>query len=209
MTPVDAIIVLGRGINEDGSLPEDPRSRVRKAAALYTAGVAPLLIVSGAWTYHAAIRPVRSEAQAMKAYAIELGVPESTIIEESKSMDTIGNVYFTKKDIIEPKNLRNITVIASEDHMPRVQYLFEKIYGNDYNFEFVESDRVISDAEYEKEKAHEESSMTITRKWLYPVRVGDDATVWELMRTIHPAYAPQGNVQSKKGDGVYLYEDAP
>lgn len=48
----DAIVVLGRGIGEDGELSPDSRSRVRKAVELYAQGIAPKIITSGKWTYH-------------------------------------------------------------------------------------------------------------------------------------------------------------
>jgi len=204
------IIVLGRGIEEDGSLPPDPKSRVRKTAELYKNGVAPLVVMSGAWTYHFDIHPTRSEAEAMKEYAIELGIPESAIIEESKSMDTIGNVYFTKKDIVEPRGFTNIAIIASEDHMPRVKYLFEKIYGEAYELEFVVSERVIDDASYEKELVHENNSMAITHRWLDSVNSADDAAVWKIMTTKHPAYLPEGvSGESRQESGADLYPNAP
>lgn len=203
----DVIIVLGRGIEDDGSLPLDPKSRVRKAAELYSDHVAPIIVMSGAWTYHFDINPTRSESKAMKEYAVELGIPEQAIIEESKSMDTIGNVYFTKKDIIEQKGFKNIVVIASEDHMPRVKYLFEKIYGEAYNLKFTISERVIDDASYEKELAHESNSMAITRQWLDSLKPGDDAAVWKLMITKHPAYMPRDlnyEKSAEKCEDLYL-----
>jgi len=212
----DVIIVLGRGIKEDGSLPLDPRSRVEKAVQLYRQGVAPLIIMSGAWTYHFAIQPKWSEATAMKKYAIELGVPASAIIEESKSMDTIGNVYFTKQQICElakkseDGRFKNITVVASDEHMPRIHYLFEKIYGPVYRFDFVVSDRVIDDASYAKELQHEQNSMTITHQWLDGMRDGDDAGVFALMATRHPAYVLQkASHKQNVAKDVDLYPHAP
>ena len=212
----DVIIVLGRGIKEDGSLPPDPRSRVEKAVELYRKGIAPLIIMSGAWTYHFAIQPKWSEATAMKKYAVELGVPAGAIIEESKSMDTIGNVYFTKKQIgelgraSEQGEIKNITVVASDDHMPRVRYLFEKIYGPAYRLDFVVSDRVIDDASYVKELQHERNSMAITHQWLDVMTAGDDATVFALMVTRHPAYMLQKvSYAQDVAKDVDLHPDAP
>ena len=163
--------------------------------------------MSGAWTYHFDINPRRSEAQAMKEYALELGIPESAIIEESKSKDTIGNVYFTKKEVAEPNNFKSFHIVASDEHMPRIKYLFEKIYGPYYHFEFIESERVIDDDAFQKEKAHEDHAMTITHRWLDPIMVGDDEAVWELMNTIHPAYRPGSH--SGQATRIDLFPDAP
>lgn len=94
--------------------------------------------------------------------------------------------------------------------MPRVEYLFEKIYGEAYTLKFVISERVIDDASYEKELAHESNSMAITHRWLDSLSSGDDASVWKLMTTKHPAYTPRDldyEKSVKKGQDLYL--DAP
>lgn len=184
----DAIIVLGRGVNPDGSLPLDPQSRVRKAVELYSQGVADTIVMSGAWTYHESTTPPASESCAMSRYAKSLGVSEEVIIEESESKDTLGNAYFTKKRICGPRQYRHLVIVASDEHMPRVRYVFGKVYGDAYEIEYVESERVLDDDAYDKEVIHEQRSMQLSKKFLDSVVDGDDAAIWELMSTKHPAY---------------------
>lgn len=184
----DAIVVLGRGISEDGELSPDSHSRVRKAIELYAQGIAPKIITSGKWTYHLDTPPPRTEAAAMKAYAEELGVQPDSIICEDESMDTLGNIYFTKMHIAEPHGWRNLTIVASDEHLSRARYLCEKICGDEYDFEYQESERVLSDADYAKELVHERDSLATTRKWLDGVENGDDTEIWRLVRLTHPAY---------------------
>jgi uncharacterized SAM-binding protein YcdF (DUF218 family) len=206
----DAIIVLGRGIRDDGTLPIDPQSRVKKAVELYSNGRASHIVMSGAWTYHFDISPIFAESTAMKNYAIELGVPSDHIIEESKSMDTIGNVYFTKKDVCEPRGWKSLAIVASDEHMPRIEYLFRKIYGPEYSFEFEISNRVIDGIAYQKETEHETSSMKVTKQWLESLELGDDEAVWNLMTTIHPAYRPHGETSTGPPESEKdLYPDMP
>lgn len=184
----DAIIVLGRGISQGGVLSPDSISRVEKAVELYSRGVAPKIIMSGSYSYHLDTPPPQTEAHAMKEIAIAYGVPKKDILEETKSKDTIGNVYFTKKLICEPNNWHDLTVIASDEHIARCRYLFEKIYGPSYVVDFVESKRVLSDQEYEVELQHEEKSLEITKQWLDSITNGDDQAVWEIQQAHHPAY---------------------
>lgn len=184
----DAIIVLGRGISKDGELSADSRSRVRKAAELYKEGIALKIVVSGKWSYHADTPPPRTEAAAMKAYAEGLGVRPGDIICEEESMDTIGNIYFVKKHIAEVRGWRNFTIVASGEHLPRAQYLCEKICGDEYEFAYRESERVLDDEEYAKELVHERNSLETTRKWLGEVKNGDDSEIWRLIQLMHPAY---------------------
>lgn len=183
----DAIIVLGRGIAKDGTLPPDPKARVKKAVELFNSGEAPMIVMSGAWTYHNDT-PVRSEAEAMKEYAQSLGVASDKIIEESESKDTIGNIYFTKKNICERHNWHALTIIASEEHMPRVKYLFHKIFGPEYSLHYTLSERVISDEDYARELTREQHSMKLTERWLGDLTSGDDKSLWNLLVTHHPAY---------------------
>lgn len=124
----------------------------------------------------------------MKVYAEELGVPSENIVCEDESMDTLGNVYFTKMHIAEPNGWCALTIVASDEHLPRARYLCEKICGDEYEFEYRESERVLSDADYAKELVHEQDSLATTRKWLGEVENGDDIEIWRLVQLTHPAY---------------------
>lgn len=182
----DVIIVPGRGIEMDGTLPPDAVSRVKKAVELYRDGRAPRIIMSGAYSMHLKERPVSTEAHAMKQNAVQLGVSENNIIEEDTSTHTIGNAYFTKQLFCKPNEWRDIIVVASDDHMPRVKFLFAKLFGPTYHLEFVESDRVISDDEYAKELEHEKNSMARAQKGLGGITDGDDEAVRAMFATNLP-----------------------
>ncbi len=160
-----------------GVLAPDSLARVEKAVELYKKGVAPKIIMSGAYSTHLEKAPPSTEAQAMKDYAEQLGVDSKDVMAENESTHTIGNAYFTKKRFCEPQNWHSIVVVASGEHLPRVQYLFGKLFGTLYHFEFVESKRVLNDKEYAKELAHEQDSMARTQKNLDSVDNGDDSAV--------------------------------
>lgn len=189
----DVIIVLGRDINQKGILSADSISRVEKAVELYSQGIAPKIIMSGAYSYHIDTPPLQTEARAMREIAIAYGVPKKDIIEETESKDTLGNAYFTKKRICEPNNWYHLTVVASSEHIPRSQYLFDKVYGPAYTVEFVESKRVISDEKFKTETEHEQKSLEIAKQWLDSAQDGDDAAIWRLMAKHHPAYKDMTN----------------
>lgn len=209
----DVIIVLARGVEQDGSLPPDPMARVRKGVELYKAKVAPVIIMSGSWTYHQDVSPSRTEAAAMKDYAVSLGVPEATVIEETKSKDTLGNAYFSKKDFCEPRNWHNIVVVTSDDHLERSQYIFTKVFGPEYVIKYEVSERIITDEQYAKERKHEVNSMTILKQWIGGFADGDDAAIWHLMSTRHPAYSINPEVSKEELlralNGEDIFPDAP
>lgn len=182
----DTIITLGRGIETDGTLTLDSIARVEKAVGLLKQGIAPKIIMSGAYSRHMTKVPVQTEAKAMKKLAISLGCDPDDIIEESRSMHTLANAYFTKKLVCEPNGWHDLVVIASEEHMPRVKYVFNKVYGASYAFGFVQSDRVIDDEDYAKELEHESKSLELSHKWLDSIQDGNDQAIRELIASQLP-----------------------
>lgn len=182
----DVIIVLGRGINPDGTLPVDPVSRVKKAVELFNQGIAPSIIMAGGHSYQLKDVPQSSEARAMKNLAISLGVPKAAIFEESRSTHTVGNAYFTKKLFCEPNNWHNVVLVASDEHLPRIEYVFRKMFGPSYNLTLAQSERVLNDDEYQKELEHEKSSMEVTKGKLESVTEGDDITIKGLALAMNP-----------------------
>lgn len=182
----DVIIVPGRGIEPDGTLATDALSRVRKATELYKKRRALKIIMSGGYSYHLTSSPVISEAHSMGQYAESLGVAGIDIIEEDKSAHTLANAYFTKRLICEPNRWRDIIVVASDDHMPRVEYIFKKVFGTRYSFQFEISDRVINDQEYADQLQHEKASLGRTIKGLGGVADGDDQTIRNIIVANRP-----------------------
>ena len=92
----DYIIVLGAGL-VDGNVSPLLAKRVDRAADFYKeqkkTAPPPKLIMSGGQGPN----EPRPEAFAMAEYAIEKGVPESDIILESKSANTLQNMRFSKE----------------------------------------------------------------------------------------------------------------
>jgi uncharacterized SAM-binding protein YcdF (DUF218 family) len=123
----DAIVVLGGMFNyvktETGGLNEwgDP-DRFFGGIELFKAGKAPDIIFTGAkmpW----AEKDQETEGESLKKYAIQFGVPDSSI--------KISGLVTTTED--ESKELRkllpntkNIILVTSAFHMPRSKNLFER-----------------------------------------------------------------------------------
>ncbi len=145
----DVILILGVGILPDGSLPEIAKTWTKRGVELYQKGVAPRILISGAWSYQLDQRPSRTEAAAMKEYAVSLGVPESAIYTEEESKDTIGNLYFSKVNYLEPQDWRRVVVVCSDHRRERTGYLLKKILGPTYEFRFADEPSESSRADIE------------------------------------------------------------
>jgi uncharacterized SAM-binding protein YcdF (DUF218 family) len=122
----DAIVVLGGGIEEKGSLRPSteptPYSRNRTTCGvdLYLQGYAPTLVLTGG--------DVRvfgtglQEAVEMKRWALRLGVPESATKIDTDARNTYENATGTKR-LLGPAS---ILLVSSASHLPRAVPVFIK-----------------------------------------------------------------------------------
>jgi uncharacterized SAM-binding protein YcdF (DUF218 family) len=185
----DAIVVLGGGVEPDGSLPRTSLTRVERAVELFHAGIAPHLILSGRCGL-AVPEPVPvTEAAAMAAYAREHGVPGDAIFLEEVARDTLGNAYFTREMFLEPNGWRTVRVVTSDFHLSRAAWAFRKILGSAYDFSFVSAFSGFSPREL-IHRALEECKISIfLNEWLETLEEGDEHAVERLMAHEHPGYA--------------------
>lgn len=117
----DAIVVLGGGVMP-ASPPyimepdlTDAADRVWEAARLYHRGAAPRIIVSGGSFIAQQGGPATSEAEAMRRFLLDLGVPDQAIVAEGKSLNTIENIR-NVRDIVKGGR---VALVTSAYHMPR------------------------------------------------------------------------------------------
>lgn len=177
----DAILVLGKGIREDGSLPEMSVESIKAATNLLKKEIAPRLILCGKWSRHYLYEPARTEASAMKDLAISLGALEEKIFTEEESLDTISNFYYVKKRFLLPNNWKRILLLTLHKNDERAPMMAKYILGPSficdsfpigYNFP---PDRLIAIKEIEKEK------MLILKNFFkeHKIRPGDDEKIFQ------------------------------
>ena len=115
----DAIVVLGGGIGPamPPHIPDphlnDSADRIWHAARLYHRGAAPRIIASGGGGKD------MTEAEAMRIFLIDLGVPAEAIVMEDASLNTIETIRLVR-DLV--KDAR-IALVTSASHMPRAMRL--------------------------------------------------------------------------------------
>lgn len=121
----DALVVLGGGISPAASSSdfanlESGADRIWHAARIYHAGKASLLVLSGGRPTEA----IESEAQAMRSFLLDLGVPDSNLVLEDQSLNTTENAKNTVT-LLRQRGISEIILVTSAYHMPRAQALFE------------------------------------------------------------------------------------
>lgn len=115
--PADAIVVLGARVYADGRPSEALAERVLTAAALYRAGLAPRLVVSGGTG-----KEGHSEARVMRAIAREAGVPDEAIIEDEHGDSTEATVE-NLAAIARQSGIRTVLAVSHYHHLPRIKLL--------------------------------------------------------------------------------------
>ena len=137
LNDLDSVVVVGGGLNGDGSLPPWVQSRLEAAATVAKALSVPLL-VSGGWTPH---RPalvlegrVLLEADVCTSWLVARGMlPAKQLLKETQSCDTVGNAWFSYTMHARPARWCRTLVVTSAFHMPRVRTAFSWIFGLDEN----------------------------------------------------------------------------
>ena len=113
--PLDYLIVLGAGLYQ-GRVSPLLAGRVQKAVSLSQDNPQTKFIMSGG---QGSDEP-RSEAAAMKEYAMSLGVPADRIILEDQSTNTAENIKFSQRLI--PPN-QKIALVTNNFHLLRALLL--------------------------------------------------------------------------------------
>jgi uncharacterized SAM-binding protein YcdF (DUF218 family) len=117
----DAIVVLGTAVDMDGNPSPGLQARVAEGVREYERGVAPRLILSGGPEPNHFV-----EAKVMARTAEAEGIPESAIVQETRSKDTIQNGCYSM-EIMEGHGWHSAEVISSASHLPRAGLIFNQL----------------------------------------------------------------------------------
>jgi vancomycin permeability regulator SanA len=107
-------LVFGGGMNADGSMGTMQTDRVKVAIELYKRGKAEQIMMTGddGWLH-------ADEVDAMRQYAIDAGVPSTTILVDRHGYRTYESCYREAKVYGVTKAL----MISQNFHLPRIIYL--------------------------------------------------------------------------------------
>ena len=111
---VDCILVLGCLVKSNGVPSDMLHDRLAQGVALYLAGAAPKLLMSGD---HGQVD--YDEVNAMKQYAVSAGVPSADIFMDHAGFSTYESIV-RAKDIFQAKK---ILIVTQGYHLPRALYI--------------------------------------------------------------------------------------
>jgi vancomycin permeability regulator SanA len=113
--PADAIVVLGARVYASGQVSTAVADRVATGCALFEAGYAPALIMSGGPGEGAV-----HETEAMRRFAIELGVPAESIVCDTGGLNTQATVDAVRQSL-RRRELRRVLAVSHYWHLPRIK----------------------------------------------------------------------------------------
>lgn len=149
------IIILGSALAQDGSIQPVLESRLKEAISIYNQSTDTMLVCGN--RPPKAVAPERcehtTEAEMMKQYLILNNVPVETIVKEDESATTFGNALFSYLNVLKgTTTYQSIIVVSNEFHGPLVKYCFDKVFGEQYAYEFHAAPDVISGTALEQTK---------------------------------------------------------
>lgn len=113
-TSYDCILVLGASVNSDGTPSTILQDRLDTAVALYDAGAASKIIVSG----DAESDSSYDEVTGMKAYLVKQGIPSSDIFCDHAGINTYDSMYRAKNVF----SVKTMIVVTQTYHQYRALY---------------------------------------------------------------------------------------
>ncbi len=116
----DTLIVLGSPANPDGTPGPEQEQRTLESVREYKSGRAPHIIMTGGAAHNRYV-----ESDVMAQIAERHGVPESAILEDKQSKNTIQNAFYAVR-IMRAHGWRSAEIISSASHLPRASLIFRR-----------------------------------------------------------------------------------
>lgn len=181
----DAIIVLGGSLTADGYINDLDKTRLQKVAELYKEGIANAIIVCGSNGYKGLNEFNTTEAEAYANYLQSFNIKPDFIYLEKESKETLGNILFTKMQILTKNNWHKLLVIPTYKHSTeRIEYLLNKILGTEYEWEILRIGESHDNANTEREALALKLSKEINDLFAD----GDTSAIYAGLMENHPAY---------------------
>ncbi|WP_166241627.1 YdcF family protein [Paenibacillus turpanensis] len=116
----DCAIVLGAALWNGAPSPA-LRERLDYAIQLYRERTFHTFIVSGGYDTP---QSEWTEAQGMKRYLVQQGIPEQAVLEENQATSTLENVLFSK-EVMKAHGLQTAVIVTHQYHGARTQEIAE------------------------------------------------------------------------------------
>lgn len=183
----NAIFVLANLMDRYGQLNDDSKARLELAVGLVRDIPSACLITSG-WNYRADSEIMIADAMANYAQK-KYGIAPHRIVRDICARDTVGDAVFVKRNIIEHSDIREITIVSSSYHLPRVQEIFEFVFFQKYRLQFIGTQFDHAQGRQESEAA----SLDAFRSTFAGIPPGNTEMIYKRLISDHPLYNGKNN----------------
>jgi uncharacterized SAM-binding protein YcdF (DUF218 family) len=121
LEPADAIVVLGGGVDEAGTLSDSSLRRVVHGVELHRRGLAPRLVVFGPEERPGGPR----EAEIRARLAVGFGVPTSAVMVDASPLTTREEARAASR-LLKPLQVRRLLLVTGVQHQLRAGALFRR-----------------------------------------------------------------------------------
>ena len=169
----DCLVILGSQPDlKTWEFPAQIHACIHAAAKLLKTDASDKIIVSGKWSRRIEdldLGQPFDECDKMAGLLLAEGVDEQVILRERDSTDTISNLYYVKKQLLIPQNLKKVLFIVADFRISRLKFLVDKVLGPEYQVDY----EPIPADEASSPSYNEASVMAKTEKFLAPMLEGD------------------------------------
>ena len=173
---MELIIVLGSRIAAR-EIHEELKRRLDVAISISVRG--SKILLSGGLTNPAL---QKSEARIMMEYITAHGIPESSVILEENSLDTIGNGVFSALILKKMPKPEIIRVVSSCYPMKRAEFIFMRCLGPSFNLDFSHC------SYFSRDDIDEGRSMKSAEEFFRGIPPGDIQSIRDHLLSTHPLY---------------------
>lgn len=143
----DVIIMLAGGDS----------GRMEKAADLYHQGYAEYIIIS----------PLIEEYYPQsKEFVLELGIPDSAILEEKNATSTYTNATLTLK-MLQEYNMKTALVVTSDYHLKRSKMIFDRVNKGEFKLTYIAALSPNNERWYDRTHANQLWFKELYKLWGY------------------------------------------
>jgi len=178
-------VVLGGGLEPDGSPLPSTRARAHRAAQLARERPELALICSGD-RQPGAPEDAASEAAQLRDLIAGFGISADRIVVEDESRDTLANAVLTAARYLHDLEPRPLSVITSPFHLERATETFRHVLGYRWQVMAIASDETDDDI---ARAARETRYLQETTAFFAGIRPGDLRAIAARFRERSPEYA--------------------
>lgn len=179
-----ATIVLSKELENSAQPCSETIARAKHAIQIARSSQSQCLITSG-WAYRKDIHVTLADAlkDYIKGMWPALTIP---IIAECNPRDTVGDAFFSRRNIIESTSIQTLHVVTSDYHLKRCKHIFTFVFGRTISIQFHSIKTSQSNRSATRDK--EISSQKAFEQTFADIGIADLSAIERCLYEKHPLY---------------------